>query len=76
MRLHDELDNPDFNLTINSAPRGDEDKAYFLWHIEILPRLARPAGFELGTGMAINAVLPEEVARRLRAHETRACYEL
>jgi UDPglucose--hexose-1-phosphate uridylyltransferase len=60
------LGDPAFNLTVNTAPRGDEDKGYFLWHIEILPRLVRPAGFELGSGMAINPVLPEEAARRLR----------
>src|SRR5262249_6652954 len=60
------LENPDFNLTVNTAPRGDEDKRYFLWHMEILPRLTRPAGFELGSGMAINTVLPEDAARYLR----------
>ncbi|MBI1849245.1 MAG: galactose-1-phosphate uridylyltransferase [Planctomycetes bacterium] len=65
-RLHRALDNPDFNLTINTAPRGDEDKTYFLWHIEILPRLTTPAGFELGSGMSINTVLPEEAAEYLR----------
>jgi UDPglucose--hexose-1-phosphate uridylyltransferase len=66
LKLHAGLDNPDFNLTVNTAPRGDEDKGYFLWHIEILPRLTRPAGFELGSGMAINTVLPEEAAGFLR----------
>lgn len=59
------LDNPAFNLTLNTAPRGDEDKRYFLWHMEIIPRLSRPAGFELGSGMAINTVLPEEAAKFL-----------
>jgi UDPglucose--hexose-1-phosphate uridylyltransferase len=65
-KLNQTLDNPDYNLTINTAPRGDEDKRYFLWHIEILPRLTHPAGFELGSGMAINTVLPEDVASYLR----------
>jgi UDPglucose--hexose-1-phosphate uridylyltransferase len=65
-KLYQALDNPDYNLTINTAPRGDEDKRYFLWHMEILPRLSEPAGFELGSGMAINTVLPEEAAGFLR----------
>jgi UDPglucose--hexose-1-phosphate uridylyltransferase len=65
-RLNQTLDNPDYNLTINTASRGDEDKRYFLWHIEILPRLTNPAGFELGSGMAINTVLPEDAASYLR----------
>ena len=60
------LDNPDYNLSINTVPRGDEDKSYFLWHIEILPRLTTPAGFELGSGMSINTVLPEEAAAFLK----------
>jgi UDPglucose--hexose-1-phosphate uridylyltransferase len=65
-KLYVGLEDPDFNLTVNTAPRGDEDKRYFLWHMEILPRLTRPAGFELGSGMSINTVLPEEAARFLR----------
>ncbi|HTN76741.1 MAG TPA: galactose-1-phosphate uridylyltransferase [Pirellulaceae bacterium] len=64
--LYTALDNPAFNLTINDVPRGDEDKEYFLWHIRIVPRLVTPAGFELGSGMSINTVLPEDAAAFLR----------
>jgi UDPglucose--hexose-1-phosphate uridylyltransferase len=60
LKLHTGLDNPDFNLTIDSAPRGEEDEPYFVWHIRIVPRLATAAGFELGSGMSINTVLPED----------------
>ncbi len=42
------------------------DGSYFLWHIEILPRLTAPAGFELGSGMSINTVLSEKAAAYLR----------
>jgi UDPglucose--hexose-1-phosphate uridylyltransferase len=66
LKLNRSLQGPDYNLAINTAPRGDEDKSYFLWHIEIVPRLTYPAGFELGSGMAINTVLPEDAARCLR----------
>jgi UDPglucose--hexose-1-phosphate uridylyltransferase len=66
LKLHTGLDNPDFNLTIDDVPRGDEDKEYFRWHMRILPRLSTPAGFELGSGMSINTVLPEEAAAFLR----------
>jgi UDPglucose--hexose-1-phosphate uridylyltransferase len=65
-RIHTGLGNPDFNLVINTAARGDEGKRYFLWHIAILPRLSTPAGFEMGSGMTINTVLPEEAAKFLR----------
>lgn len=70
LKLHRGLDNPDFNLTIDTVARGDESKTYFLWHLRILPRLSTPAGFELGSGMSINTVLPEEAAAYLRDIET------
>ncbi len=38
----------------------------FHWHVEILPRLSRQAGFEVGTGFAINSLPPEEAAVILR----------
>jgi UDPglucose--hexose-1-phosphate uridylyltransferase len=61
-KLHTGLGNPAFNLTIDDVPRGEEHTEYFLWHIRILPRLTTPAGFELGNGMSINTVLPEDAA--------------
>ena len=60
LKLHTGLKNPAFNLTIDDVPRGDENKEYFLWHMRIIPRLTTPAGFELGSGMSINTVLPED----------------
>lgn len=65
LKLYTALDNPAFNLTLDTAPRGDDDQEYFLWHIRILPRLSTPAGFELGSGMSINTVMPEDAARFL-----------
>ncbi len=66
LKLYTGLNNPDFNLTIDDVPRGEENKDYFRWHMRILPRLSTPAGFELGSGMSINSVLPEEAAAFLR----------
>lgn len=61
------LNDPDYNLIVQSAPPADEKRQYFIWHIRIQPRLATPAGFELATGMEINTAPPEETARTLRA---------
>lgn len=69
LKLDSCLEDPAFNLTLNTAPRGDETKEYFLWHLQILPRLTTSAGFELGSGMSINPVLPEEAATYLRDAE-------
>lgn len=64
--LYDGLSNPDFNLIVHTAPAEDEDKPYFLWHIEIRPRLTTAAGFELGTGIYINTAIPEDTAAYLK----------
>ena len=62
---------PPLNLVVHGAPQvrkgGDEQTAAdFHWHLEVLPRLTRLAGFEAGTGFNINAVPPEAAAGRLR----------
>ena len=44
--------------------RGAEE---FYWHADIRPVLTVRAGFELGTGVAINVVAPESAASDLRA---------
>ncbi|MFO7178076.1 MAG: DUF4931 domain-containing protein [Pseudomonadota bacterium] len=66
-RLDRVLGDPAFNLTVNTVAVGDEDEPYFAWHIDVLPRLTTPAGFELGSGMSINPVLPEHAAAALAA---------
>ena len=65
--LYEGLSNPDFNLIVHTAPVEDEDKSYFLWHIEIRPRLTTAAGFELGTGIYINTAVPEDTAAYFRS---------
>jgi len=60
------LENPDFNFTIRTAPSECVGVRYFHWYLSIIPRLTRTAGFELGSGMFINTVIPEEAADFLR----------
>jgi UDPglucose--hexose-1-phosphate uridylyltransferase len=64
--LADALDDPDYNAIIHSAPPGDESREYFVWHVRVIPRLETSAGFELGSGVAINPTLPEKTADLLR----------
>ena len=65
-KLYIGLDNPDFNFTIRTAPAECVGVRYFYWYMSIIPRLTRTAGFELGSGMFINTVIPEEAAEFLR----------
>jgi UDPglucose--hexose-1-phosphate uridylyltransferase len=54
---------PPLNLWVRTAPRGSE---HFCWRIDILPRLTHLAGLELGAGVHLNIVAPEQVAAELR----------
>ncbi len=65
-KLYRGLADPDFNFTIRSAPAENVGVKYFHWYLSIIPRLTRVAGFELGSGMFINTVLPEAAAEFLR----------
>ncbi|MBI5740555.1 MAG: galactose-1-phosphate uridylyltransferase [Nitrospirae bacterium] len=66
LKLHVSLGNPDYNLIVHTAPVDDEHKTYYLWHIQIIPRLTLAAGFELGSGIFINTSVPEETAAFMR----------
>jgi UDPglucose--hexose-1-phosphate uridylyltransferase len=54
---------PPLNLWVRTAPRGAE---HFSWRIDILPRLTHLAGLELGAGLHLNIVPPEQAAAELR----------
>lgn len=65
-KMHRGLNNPDYNLILQSAPTKEEDVDYYHWYIRIIPRLTTPAGFEMGTGIYITTAYPEETADFLR----------
>jgi UDPglucose--hexose-1-phosphate uridylyltransferase len=54
---------PAFNLWVRTAPSGAES---FCWRIDLLPRLGQVAGLELGAGVNLNVLAPEDAAERLR----------
>jgi UDPglucose--hexose-1-phosphate uridylyltransferase len=69
--LHDALSrlarrlgaSPPLNLWVRTAPQGAE---HFCWRIDIVPRLTHLAGLELGAGVHLNIVPPEQAAAELR----------
>jgi UDPglucose--hexose-1-phosphate uridylyltransferase len=65
-KLHSKLNNPDYNFVIHTSPIKDEEEDYYHWHLQIIPRLTTPAGFEMGSGIYINISFPEETAQFLR----------
>lgn len=60
------LKNPAYNFFIHTAPCDGKDYSYYHWHIEILPKTNTWAGLELGTGVEVLTIKPEEVAKFLR----------
>jgi UDPglucose--hexose-1-phosphate uridylyltransferase len=69
IRIDRALESPAYNLIVHSAPFNDANHVgdHYHWHVEILPKLARTAGFEWGTGFYINPTSPEEATRVLKA---------
>jgi UDPglucose--hexose-1-phosphate uridylyltransferase len=65
-KLYVGLENPDLNFTVRSGPSDYVGARHFHWYLSVIPRLTRVAGFELGSGMFINTVLPESAAEFLR----------
>ncbi len=66
LKLYTKLNDPDYNYVIHTAPVKDEQEDYYHWHLQIIPRLTTPAGFEMGSGIYINVSFPEETAQYLR----------
>lgn len=60
------LRNSPYNFNLHIAPCNQETADGFHWHLDIVPRLTTAAGFEMGTGIYINATRPEDAASFLR----------
>lgn len=63
------FDDPAYNFFIHTAPTetvlGDMHE-FYCWHVEIMPKFKIDAGFEMGTGVDINMMDPDEAADKLR----------
>jgi UDPglucose--hexose-1-phosphate uridylyltransferase len=64
-RLAAALDGPPYNLVLHTAPLREQVDATYHWHWEVHPRLREIAGLELGTGLPVNPVSPEEAVEEL-----------
>jgi UDPglucose--hexose-1-phosphate uridylyltransferase len=63
------LELPPYNLMIHTSPFNIESNDYYHWHIELIPKLTKIAGFEWGSGFYINPTPPEEAAQFMREAE-------
>lgn len=61
------LNSPDYNFFLHTAPVKDRKvHGHYHWHLEIVPKTAIWAGFEIGTGIEISTIAPEDAAEFLR----------
>jgi UDPglucose--hexose-1-phosphate uridylyltransferase len=65
------LDGPPHNLVLHTSPLRQRVDATYHWHWEIHPRLREIAGLELGTGLPVNPVSPEEAVEELLRYRAR-----
>lgn len=71
-RLRHRAGDPPYNFMIHSPRRSRSGSPAFHWFLQIRPRTAQVAGFELASGVSINASSPERDAATLRGEEARA----
>ncbi len=71
-KIRNALDDPDYNFFIHTAPLdGDSGTVhdFYTWHIEILPQTTILGGFDLGSGIDVNIIDPDEAAKLFRETE-------
>jgi len=71
-RLDAVIGGAQYNFFLHSLPHhrafADSGASYH-WHLEICPRTSIPTGFELGSGLFVSTISPEDAAAQLRAVE-------
>jgi UDPglucose--hexose-1-phosphate uridylyltransferase len=65
-KLRVALADPPYNYVLHTDALDNKARDYYHWHIEVIPKLTKVAGFEWGTGFYINPVAPEDAAQYLR----------
>jgi UDPglucose--hexose-1-phosphate uridylyltransferase len=60
------LEKPPYNVVLHTAPLHEPPMGHYHWHLEVIPKLTKVAGFEWGSGFYLNPTPPEEAAKFLR----------
>jgi UDPglucose--hexose-1-phosphate uridylyltransferase len=71
-RLDAVIGGAQYNFFLHSLPHNKafaDSGASYHWHLEICPRTSIPTGFELGSGLFVSTISPEQAAQQLRAVE-------
>jgi len=68
-RLDHVIGGAQYNFFLHSQPHGNacsDCAPSYHWHLEICPRTSIPTGFELGSGLFVSTISPEDAAEQLR----------
>lgn len=65
-KLDKNLKNPDYNMIIHTSPPKERDAEHYHWHVEILPRVGIWGGLELGSGIEVVKISPEEATKVIK----------
>jgi UDPglucose--hexose-1-phosphate uridylyltransferase len=66
LKINAALNSPPYNFILHTLPLHGDNRSWYHWHLEIMPKLTKVAGFEWGSGFYINPTAPEEAAKYLR----------
>lgn len=66
-RINQALGYPPYNFILHTSPIQEPELPEYHWHLEIIPKLTKVAGFEWGSGFYINSTPPEVAAEHLRS---------
>ena len=67
LKLYHGLNDPPLNFFLHDSPTSrNHQKGFYHWHLEVMPRLTRFGGYEMGSGVIIDIVSPEKSAEFLR----------
>lgn len=66
LRLERVLADPPYNYMIHTTPLQEPPNDFYHWHVEVIPKLTKVAGFEWGSGFYVNPTPPEEATLFLR----------
>lgn len=68
-KINKALNAPDFNYFVHTAPADNKNSNihdFYAWHIEVIPKMKIEGAFELGSGVEVNIIDPDQAAEELR----------
>jgi UDPglucose--hexose-1-phosphate uridylyltransferase len=65
-KIKKNLDDPDYNMFLHTAPCDGQPYDHYHWHLEIFPKTSIWAGLELSTGIEVCSIMPEKASEILR----------